>query len=135
MTYKSLVIRICLLILFMDILIIGATVIIHHSTNNNPKLPSNTYIEKGNKILHNIPDDEFSKGVIKNDKKLNKMTNEEWKKKNHFKEYIPICEHCKYFYYELTQYGDVPCCRKMPDKQSNIVYETDVCDKFTSLEE
>ena len=86
MTYKSLVIRICLLILFMDILIIVATVTIHHSTNNNPKLPSNTYIEKGNKILHNIPDDEFSKGVIKNDKKLNKMTNEEWKKKNNFKD-------------------------------------------------
>ena len=67
------------------------------------------------------------------------MTNEEWKKKNNFKEDIPICENCKYFYYKLIQYDDdnddVPCCRKMPDKQSNIVYETDVCDKFTSLEE
>lgn len=62
------------------------------------------------------------------------MTNEEWKKKNNFKEDTPICENCKYFYYNLVldEYGDdeLPCCRKMPDKSSNIVDEYNSCNKF-----
>ena len=97
--------------------------------------------EKANEILRNIPDDEFSKGVLRYEKKAGIMTNEEWKKKNNFKETVPICANCKYSDYKPIldddgyAYDVVQYCEIMPDKSNNIIYGDSVCDKFKSIKE